>query len=401
MKRTLHKSTMYWGAGIAVALLACTLTLFFVHGRADAANESRGRLVTIHDRGQEKVLLSTAETIGGALKDAGVAIDSHDAVEPGLDEKLIATEYQINIYRARPVTVVDGPTRQKVITAYQTSEQIAKDAGITMYPEDTTTLSRADNLVADGAGLQLTIDRATLFNFTLYGTKSEVRTQGDTVAEMLKEKGVTLGANDRVSIPVSTPVTAGMDVQVWREGKRTVTVEEPVAFDTEQIRDADRALGYSAVQTAGVTGKRNATYEVEIRDGKEVARVEIASLVTVQPSKEVIVVGAKLPVPTNPTENQALGHAMMLEAGYGEDQWSCLVNLWSRESGWRTMAGNPSSGAYGIPQSLPASKMATYGADYLTNPKVQIAWGLNYIKDRYGTPCGAWAAFNSRSPSWY
>lgn len=392
---------MYWGAGIAVALLACTLTLFFVHGRADAANESRGRLVTIHDRGQEKVLLSTAETIGGALKDAGVAIDSHDAVEPGLDEKLIATEYQINIYRARPVTVVDGPTRQKVITAYQTSEQIAKDAGITMYPEDTTTLSRADNLVADGAGLQLTIDRATLFNFTLYGTKSEVRTQGDTVAEMLKEKGVTLGANDRVSIPVSTPVTAGMDVQVWREGKRTVTVEEPVAFDTEQIRDADRALGYSAVQTAGVTGKRNATYEVEIRDGKEVARVEIASLVTVQPSKEVIVVGAKLPVPTNPTENQALGHAMMLEAGYGEDQWSCLVNLWSRESGWRTMAGNPSSGAYGIPQSLPASKMATYGADYLTNPKVQIAWGLNYIKDRYGTPCGAWAAFNSRSPSWY
>ena len=91
----------------------------------------------------------------------------------------------------------------------------------------------------------------------------------------------------------------------------------------------------------------------------------------------------------------------MLDAGFGEDQWACLVNLWNRESGWRTTAGNVSSGAYGIPQSLPASKMSAFGADYLTSAQTQIAWGLNYIKGRYGTPCGAWNAFSSRSPSWY
>lgn len=399
MKHTLRRSTAYWGAGIVIALVACALVFFTFHSRVDATDSSAGRLVTIHDRGEQKVLLSTAATIGDALKDAGITVDSHDAVEPAVTEKLIASEYQINIYRARPVTVIDGATRQKVVTAYQTANQIAKDAGITMYPEDTTKLSRSNDLLADGAGLQVTIDRATPFNFTLYGTKSEARTQGVTVADMLKEKGVKLGVNDKVSVPVTTLLTQAMDVQVWREGKQTITVEEPVAFETDQIRDADREVGYKAVQTAGVAGKRNATYEVEIRDGQEVGRVEIASLVTAAPSKQVVVIGAKLPVPTNPTENQALGHLMMLNAGYGEDQWSCLVNLWNRESGWRTTAGNPSSGAYGIPQALPATKMAAYGADYLTNPQPQIAWGLNYIKGRYGTPCGAWSSFQSKN--WY
>ena len=115
--------------------------------------------------------------------------------------------------------------------------------------------------------------------------------------------------------------------------------------------------------------------------------------------KQVEIIGAKLPTPTNPSEAQALGKQMMLAAGFGEDQWGCLYNLWMRESGWRTTAGNVSSGAYGIPQSLPASKMAAFGDDYLTNPRTQIAWGLNYIKGRYGTLCGAWSSFQAKG--WY
>ena len=69
---------------------------------------------------------------------------------------------------------------------------------------------------------------------------------------------------------------------------------------------------------------------------------------------------------------------------------SCLVPLWTGESGWRVNAENTSSGAYGIPQSLPGSKMATSGADWQTNPVTQIKWGLGYIQERYGSPCGAW-----------
>ncbi len=85
--------------------------------------------------------------------------------------------------------------------------------------------------------------------------------------------------------------------------------------------------------------------------------------------------------------------------GMGNDQYSCLVALWARESGWNVYAYNASSGAYGIPQSLPGDKMASAGADWATNPATQISWGLSYITSRYGTPCGAWA--HSENNGWY
>jgi hypothetical protein len=108
---------------------------------------------------------------------------------------------------------------------------------------------------------------------------------------------------------------------------------------------------------------------------------------------------AAAPAPAAPTTgNRALGHQMMLAAGWPEDQWPCLDALWTRESGWTTTAANP-SGAYGIPQALPGSKMATAGADWATNPATQIRWGLGYIRARYGTPCGAWNA--SETQGWY
>jgi hypothetical protein len=80
-------------------------------------------------------------------------------------------------------------------------------------------------------------------------------------------------------------------------------------------------------------------------------------------------------------------------------QFYCLSQLWKHESGWRYKARNPYSGAYGIPQSLPASKMRSAGADWRTNPRTQVKWGLKYIKGRYGTPCGAWGHFTRRN--WY
>lgn len=85
--------------------------------------------------------------------------------------------------------------------------------------------------------------------------------------------------------------------------------------------------------------------------------------------------------------------------GWGAEQFSCLDSLWTRESGWDPNASNPSSGAYGIPQALPGSKMSAYGADWRTNPATQIEWGLAYIDGRYGSPCGAWGAFQSKG--WY
>jgi len=97
--------------------------------------------------------------------------------------------------------------------------------------------------------------------------------------------------------------------------------------------------------------------------------------------------------------NRAIGRAMLAQFGWGMDQWSPLDALWNKESGWRTNAQNPNSSAYGIPQSLPGSKMASAGADWRTNPATQERWGMGYIAGRYHTPAGAWA--HSQAFNWY
>ena len=96
---------------------------------------------------------------------------------------------------------------------------------------------------------------------------------------------------------------------------------------------------------------------------------------------------------------RAVGRALVAQRGWGAEQFACLDKLWTKESNWQVSANNPSSSAYGIPQSLPGSKMSSHGSDWRTNPATQIAWGLDYIDDRYGSPCSAWA--HSRANNWY
>jgi hypothetical protein len=108
-------------------------------------------------------------------------------------------------------------------------------------------------------------------------------------------------------------------------------------------------------------------------------------------------VGATL---TSADSNMALGQQMASAYGWGSGaEWTCLDELWTRESGWRMVWNTAGSGAYGIPQSLPASKMASAGADYMTNPATEIKWGLGYIQGRYGDPCTAWS--HEVANSWY
>jgi hypothetical protein len=95
---------------------------------------------------------------------------------------------------------------------------------------------------------------------------------------------------------------------------------------------------------------------------------------------------------------QAYAAELISQRGWGPGEFTCLVSLWNRESGWNTHASNP-SGAYGIPQALPGSKMSAFGADWQNDYRVQIQWGLSYISGRYGGPCGAWG--HSQAMNWY
>ena len=120
------------------------------------------------------------------------------------------------------------------------------------------------------------------------------------------------------------------------------------------------------------------------------------NIVTGSDAAAMFVENAEAP---SPGTAKAYAFELLQSMGFGTDQYSCLVKLWERESNWRVQASNSSSGAYGIPQALPGSKMATEGADWMTNPETQIRWGAKYIKGRYGSPCGALA--HSDKIGWY
>jgi uncharacterized protein YabE (DUF348 family) len=258
----------------------------------DAA--TNGRLVTFHDRGQERVILTHAQSIRDALHDAGIPIAPRDTVEPDINSQLVATSYEVNIYRARPVIVVDGAVRQKIMTAAQTPHDIAQAAGVNeLRAEDKTAFATSANIAEDGASTILTIDRATPFTLQLYGTPSRTYSHAKTVGEMLTQKGVKLAAQDVVSVSQTTPLTAGMTVAIWRNGVQTATVQEPVAFPVRQVLDMDQPFGYHSVQTPGTPGRKSVTYAITAQGGRETGRTVIQSVTLEEPKEQVEVVGAK------------------------------------------------------------------------------------------------------------
>lgn len=362
-------------------------------GKTAHADTIKGRLITVHDRGQEVTFVTDKATLKAAFNDAGIKLDVHDAVEPGLDEQLVASDYQVNIYRARPVTIIDGALRQRVVTPYQSADKIIKDAGIRLHAEDLAVMSRSTDFTGDGAGLQLTIQRSTPLTLDLYGSLTTVRTQATTVGDLLEEKSIELGAAGRVLPSVDTPITKGMHLRVWREGRQTVTAKESVNFKVKQIQDADQPVGYKKVKTPGAKGKRTVTYEIEIKNGKEVARKEIASLVTKRPTTQIEVVGTKpqsLPYTGGGTKTEWLA-----ASNIPEESWGYADFMVHKESSWNPNAYNTSSGACGLAQALPCSKIEGDWHD----PVTSLNWMNNYVNGRYGGWKNAYTFWISKH--WY
>jgi hypothetical protein len=163
---------------------------------------------------------------------------------------------------------------------------------------------------------------------------------------------------------------------------------DPLAASVVQLRDSTPAVALEQ-QREHVILMAAATKTFKVVGSPKLARVPA-------PAGGAPTVFA---APPNPGTAQAIAYQMLPSFGFNaSQQYGCLNNIWTRESGWRYNAAN-ASGAYGIPQALPGSKMASAGADWLTNPATQIRWGIGYIKQRYGSPCNAWVFWQAHD--WY
>ena len=282
-------------AGFCLVIVLSAFVANQVFAQSDNVKTvSEEHVINVFDRGEHKVFVTRATTVREALKAADISLnEGQDVVEPALDSELVASKYNINIYRAKPVTIVDGTLRQRIVTASQTPEQIAKAANLELYPEDIVQESGMPDVLVDGADLVLSIDRATPVNLMLYGKPVLVRTHAQTVGELLEEREIKLSADDTISLEANSAIVADITLEIWRNGKQTVTLEEEIDFPVEKIQDADRPIGFREIRTAGEKGMRSVTYEIERKNDQEVRRTEINAIIVDEPKKQVEVVGVK------------------------------------------------------------------------------------------------------------
>lgn len=347
------------------------------------------RIVSIYYDGQEKVITTDATTVGAALQQGGVQLGSGDAVEPDAATTIPSGFFNINVYRSRPVVVIDGQTHKTVVTAAQTPDLIAKAAGLTVYPEDTYDVTTISNITSDGViGQQVVIHRAVPVYINSDGHQTLARTQQKTVGGLLNERDVALGPQDTVAPAGSTPITAGMVIQINRV---TVVIQQQttaIPHATKTISDPTLTIGTNQVQTPGADGQQVATYQVHYQDGVEQGRDLLSQTVTQQPVTAVVRAGTKIDLSANPVE---LGQQLAAQRGWIGSQWTALYQLWEHESGWNPGSTDFATGACGIPQAYPCSKIPDHST------AGQISWGLSYIAGKYGNPANAYAYWQSHN----
>ena len=160
----------------------------------------------------------------------------------------------------------------------------------------------------------------------------------------------------------------------------------PAAWEQAQALDAEQAAASNkAVLKAEAERKAEAKAKKKAAAERRAAKAKAAR--------------ARAAAGGTPAQNRALGMQMCADHGWSGSQCDDLAKLWQKESGWSSRAHNASSGAHGIPQALPGSKMGSHGSDWATSARTQIAWGLDYIADVYGNPSNAWG--HSQRTGWY
>lgn len=253
------------------------------------------RIVSIYVDGEKKVFSTEATTVGEVLKRENIQLQDGDLVEPGLASAISRPYFNINLYRARPLLVVDGGREYKTTAASENPKVAAQRAGLTVYPEDRYSTEIVRDFVDDQVvGLKISIQRATPVVVTVDGKTTTLRTQRDTIAELLAEKKIVLGEKDKVTPQLSTALVAGLSVQVTRVAEITKTEEVKIPRQTQSTADPNLLKGTTQVKEPGEDGVKTVTYRIYYENGAEIRRETLSSVLKSEAKPRVVVVGTKV-----------------------------------------------------------------------------------------------------------
>ena len=347
--------------------------------------------------GRPQTIQTTAADVGSAVSQAGLHPGVHDLLAPSANSPLTNGETVVFRHGRLLHLSINGHERNVWTTASTVAQ--ALDA-LGYSSSDFTSVSRSRRLPLGVTDIALrTPKQVTVVHG---GKRTTVTTTAPDVGQLLSDLGLDIGPYDRLSLSRSATLTDGATIRLTRVQHRAVIDTRTIPYNVRRINDPQMLSGRTKIITPGRTGLSRVAYAVIYVNGKRVGTTHIDRTVMRKPRTQVERVGTKRAQPVytgSPSSAQRIARAMMLrDYGWGSDQFSCLVQMWNNESGWRTDAEN-SSGAYGIPQALPGSKMASAGPDWQHNATTQIRWGLSYIASRYNTPCQAWGLWQQQG--WY
>jgi uncharacterized protein YabE (DUF348 family) len=366
-------------AGLVVGLLL-VVGVAVAHDKK-TLRPSDSHVVFIFDNGAKQTIDTKATNVGDLINKLPLKLIDQDVVEPDKSTPIVEDNFRINIYRARPVTVIDGGVKTVTLTAQKSPRVVAQTAGINVYPEDDAAFASGD-IKQNILGEKVIIDRATPVGLNLYGTALTLRTHAKTVGELLKEKQVKTAQGDTLQPDVNTPLTPNTQIFLARLGTQISTVQEDIPAPVQVVPDGTLTLGATAIRQAGVSGKRVVTYQVNTTNGHETGRTVLQEVVEQDPVPQIVARGTIVDIAGDKS-------GIMAAAGIGAGDYGYVNFIVSHESGWRPNAAN-ASGAYGLCQALPGSKMASAGADWASNPVTQLRWCNSYAA-HYGGWAGAYS----------
>lgn len=270
-------------------------------------------------------------------------------------------------------------------------------------------------------------------------TELTVVTSKSNISEILEENNIILLEDENVKPGLDENLDGERKIVIYRgedtEAVTNVTIDPSEAYSdkkykdkifteqveipfetiTKEVSSSESGENDSKILQEGENGIKEITYKAKFLDDVEVqnTREVISEEVIKEPVDKIVQVSAKVTSRSESvsrsatveaytgslTDYQEYARQRCYAYGWTDNDFNCLVALWNKESGWNPYAMNSYSGAYGIPQALPAGKMASAGDDYLTNGNTQIEWGLSYISGRYGSPSSAY--YHSQTTGWY
>lgn len=293
---------LHWHHPLAIAMITFMLMFFtgivlLIGLGGETVGAPDTKIVRLTVDGKERTVPTRAHTVGDLLGKLDLSPAKNDAISPSPKTPIAGDDFKIELTHAKPYVIVDqNKERTYATVAGVDLKDAATKAGVRLYYEDIVYAepTDADDTVDDGfVGTKLLINRATPVVLSLYGKSIVVRSHAKTVGGVLKDKGVVLRKGDRVKPKPKTKIRPNLPIFILRKGEKIVSVEESIPPPVERREDPQAPLGSETVINPGESGTRIVTYRIKSKDGEEVGRKKIQSLVVTQPKKRIVIVGTK------------------------------------------------------------------------------------------------------------